>query len=211
MAMTKTLSIADLKAIFAELSRVMAENRQRLIDMDAVVGDGDLGVTMTKGFAVAAQAAGAYADNDAGKMLMMAGMTVAREAPSTLGTLVASGFMRAGKELAGKEELTLSDSAHMLAGFARGIMDRGHAKPGDKTIVDALLPAVAALEAAPESSFGDAWQAALKASEEGAQNAKQMKAQFGRAAYQGENSIGIDDPGAAVGVLLVRTIAEAVR
>ena len=209
--MTTTLSIADLKAIFAELSRVMAENRQRLIDMDAVVGDGDLGVTMSKGFQVGSDAAAKYEGTDAGKMLMTVGVTIAREAPSTLGTLVASGFMRGGKELGGKETLTLSDSAAFLGGFARGIMDRGKAKPGDKTIVDALLPAVAALEARPEASFGDAWQAAFMAAEEGAQNAKQMKAQFGRAAYQGENSIGIDDPGAAVGVLLVKTIAEAVR
>lgn len=210
--MMSSLSIADLKGIFAELAQTMTENFDRLTELDAAAGDGDLGITMTKGFAAAAKAADAYAETDAGRLVMLAGMAMAKEAPSTLGTLIASGLMKAGKEVAGKEELTVGDSAQMLSGFVRGIMDRGKCKPGEKTIVDALLPAVEAMQGVgPGATLGDAWQAALTAAEAGLETTKQMKAVHGRAAYHGEKSAGEVDPGATVGVLMLRTIVAAVR
>ena len=208
--MNDSLSIDDLKKVFAALARAMAENFQLLTDLDAVAGDGDLGITMTRGFTAANIAASNYAEKDAGKMLMMAGMAIAREAPSTLGTLLASGFMKGGKELMGKEQLALADTAKMLDGFAKGIMERGKAKPGDKTIVDALLPAADALRTAGlDTTIAHAWDAALRAAEAGLESTRQMKAVHGRAAYRGENSIGMIDPGATVGVMLIRAIAEA--
>ena len=205
------LAIPDLQAIFAGLSRTMADNFQLLTDLDAAAGDGDLGITMTKGFAAAANAAQGYAEKDAGKLLLLAGMAIAREAPSTLGPLIASGFMKGAKEVIGKETLAVADSVRFLSGFLRGIMDRGKSKPGEKTIIDVLLPAAEALEAAAEQSFADAWQAALQAAEAGLESTKQMKAQHGRAAYRAEDSIGKVDGGATVGVMLVKAIAEAVR
>jgi len=209
--MTRTLSIADLQGIFADLSRTMAENFDVLTELDAAAGDGDLGITMSKGFAAAAKAAEACTEKDAGRLLLVAGMAIAREAPSTLGTLIASGFMKAAKEVTGKDAITLADSARALSGFVHGIMDRGKCKPGEKTIVDALLPAVEALQtASPEQSFAGAWQQALTAAEKGLESTKQMKAVHGRAAYQGQNSIGKLDPGATVGILLVKTIVAAV-
>ena len=209
--MKTALAIPDLQAIFADLSRTMTDNFQLLTDLDAAAGDGDLGITMTKGFAAAANAAQGYAEKDAGKLLLLAGMAIAREAPSTLGTLIASGFMKGAKEVIGKETLAVADSARFLSGFVRGIMDRGKSKPGEKTIIDVLLPAAEALEAAAEQSFADAWQAALQAAEAGLESTKQMKAQHGRAAYRAEDSIGKVDGGATVGVMLVKAIAEAVR
>ena len=210
--MKTALTITDLQAIFADLSRTMADNFQLLTDLDAAAGDGDLGITMTKGFAAAAKAVHGYAEKDAGKLLLLAGMAIAREAPSTLGTLIASGFMKGAKEVSGKETLAVADSARLLSGFARGIMDRGKSKPGEKTIIDVILPAAEALEAAaPGQSFADAWQAALQAAEAGLESTKQMKAQHGRAAYRAEDSIGKVDGGATVGVMLVKAIADAVR
>lgn len=208
--MNDSLSIEDLKNVFATLEQVMADNFQLLTDLDAVAGDGDLGITMTKGFAAANKAASDYAEKDAGKMLMMAGMAIAREAPSTLGTLLASGLMKGGKEVTGKEQLALADTARMMDGFARGLMERGKAKPGEKTIVDALLPAADALRAAgPGWTIAQAWTAALQAAEAGLESTRQMKAVHGRAAYRGENSVGMVDPGATVGVMLIKAIAEA--
>jgi dihydroxyacetone kinase-like protein len=210
--MSDSLSIERLKAIFAELARVMAENFQLLTDLDAVAGDGDLGITTSKGFAAANKAAHEYADKDAGRLLLLAGMAIAREAPSTLGTLLASGFMKGAKEVMGMESLPLPATVRMMDGFVRGIMERGKAQQGDKTIIDALFPAVEALRAAePNSSLAEAWAAALSAAEAGLQNTKQMRAVHGRAAYRGESSIGMVDPGATVGVLLVRVFAEGVR
>jgi len=208
--MSRSLSIAELQGIFAGLSRTMAENFDLLTELDAAAGDGDLGITMSKGFAAAAKAAEGYTEKDAGRLLLLAGMAIAKEAPSTLGTLIASGLMKAGKEVAGKEAVGLAESAQALGGFVRGIMERGKCKPGEKTIVDALLPAVEALQAAgADEAFGEAWQAALAAAEKGLEATKQMKAVHGRAAYQGDNSIGKVDPGATVGVMLVRAVVEA--
>lgn len=207
--MNDSLSIENLKSVFAALERVMADNFQLLTDLDAVAGDGDLGITMTKGFAAANKAASDYAEKDAGKLLMLAGMAIAREAPSTLGTLLASGFMKCGKEVMGRETLALADSARMMDCFARGLMERGKAQPGEKTIVDALLPAANALKAAgPDATIAQAWSAALRAAEAGLEATRQMKAVHGRAAYRGEKSVGMVDPGATVGVMLIKAIAD---
>lgn len=208
--MNNSLSIEDLKSVFAALDRVMVDNFQLLTDLDAAAGDGDLGITMTKGFAAANRAASEYAEKDAGRMLMMAGMAIAREAPSTLGTLLASGFMKGGKRVMGKEHLALTDTAKMMDGIALGIMERGKAKPGEKTIIDALLPAADTLRAAgPDWTIARAWTAALEAAEAGLESTRQMTAVHGRAAYRGANSVGMVDPGATVGVMLIRAIAEA--
>ncbi len=208
--MIRSLTIEDLKSIFAALERVMADNFQLLTDLDAVAGDGDLGVTMTKGFAAANVAAREYTEKDAGRLLILSGMAIAREAPSTLGTLLASGFMKGGKEVMGKDALALDDTTRMMDGFLKGIKERGKSKPGEKTIIDALLPAIEALRAAgSDATIAQAWAAALSAAEVGLESTKQMKAIHGRAAYRGENSVGMVDPGAAVGVMLVRAFAEA--
>ena len=210
--MKSSLTLEDLKSIFAALERVMADNFQLLTDLDAVAGDGDLGITMTKGFAAANKAATSYAENDAGKLLMLAGMSIAREAPSTLGTLLATGLMRAGKEVTGRDALTLEDTIKMLNALINGIMERGKAQPGEKTIIDALLPARDALQSAgAEVTMSEAWRAAAKAAEAGLEATRQMKAVHGRAAYRGENSVGMVDPGATVGVMLIKAIAEAAR
>lgn len=210
--MIDSLSIETLKNIFAELARVMTENFQLLTDLDAVAGDGDLGITTSKGFAAANKAVQEYAENDAGRLLLLVGMAIAREAPSTLGTLLASGFMKGAKEVMGMDSLPLAATVRVMDGFVRGIMERGKAQQGEKTIIDVLFPAVAALRAAePHSSLAEAWAAALRAAEAGLQNTKQMRAVHGRAAYRGENSIGMVDPGATVGVLLVKVIAEGVH
>lgn len=210
--MNRSLTIEDLQCIFGALERVMADNFQLLTDLDAAAGDGDLGITMSKGFAAANKAAAQYAEEDAGRLLMLAGMAIAREAPSTLGTLLASGFMKGGKEVSGKQALALDDTTHLLEGFLKGIMERGKAQPGEKTIIDALLPALDALLAASADwSIAQAWAIALQAAEVGLESTKHMKAIHGRAAYRGENSIGMVDPGATVGVMIVRAFAEAAR
>lgn len=210
--MKTSLNVNDGKAIFEALSQTMAENRQLLTDLDAESGDGDLGITMTKGFAAAAKTAQDFAEDDIGRLFLVSGMSIAKNAPSTLGTLIASGFMKCSKGLIGKRELTTTDCAAMMAGFVEGIMDRGKSKPGEKTIVDTLLPAAEALRDAPaDAPLGDAWAAAASAAESGLEKSKQMKAQHGRAAYYGDASIGKQDPGATVGVLMVKTIAGQLR
>ena len=135
------MGIEDVKKLFAAWAQVMLENRDRLIDMDSVAGDGDLGLTMTDGFAAASKTVDASAEADLGKTVYQAGKAFGSAAPSSLGTLFAAGFMSAGMALKGKTELDTAAVAAMIRAFADGIARLGKAKEGEKTVLDALYPA----------------------------------------------------------------------
>ncbi len=207
------LNIADIKELFLNLKNVMLKNRDYLIDLDSKMGDSDLGLTMVSAFSSASAFAENYSENDVGLLFMKAGMEMAKSAPSTMGTLMGTGFMRGGKALKGKSDLTLSDFVIFWEAFVTGLMDRGKAKPGDKTIIDSLYPAMSALKAESEkgSRLYPAFVKAKEASEEGVEKAKTMIAQFGRAAYYQEKSATIIDPGTVVGKLLIETFTDYIK
>jgi dihydroxyacetone kinase-like protein len=192
---------------------LMDEHRDRLVALDQAVGDGDLGLTMTKAFAAADEYAASAAGVTPGKMLMQAGMAIAKAAPSTMGTLVATGFMRGGKAVADADALDTPALATFFRAFTAGIMERGKTQPGNKTVVDALDPAATALEAA--AARGTDMRAALAdaavAAEHGRVAARQMMSQHGKAAVFREQTIGVDDPGAAVGELILQGFARSVE
>jgi len=204
---------SDLPGLFQAWDAVMAEQKDALILLDGVMGDGDLGLTMVAAFAAAAAEVAGSAEADLGMVLAKAGMAMARAAPSTMGTLVGSGFMRGGKALRGQAALAAPEFALFLGAFTEGVMDRGKARPGEKTIIDALHPAALAAQAQAQGGAGLARTAAAaaEAAEAGLQAATGMLAQHGRAVYYQEKSIGRQDPGATVGCLLVKTLAEYVQ
>lgn len=197
--------------MLSEISKIMDENKSRLIELDSVVGDGDLGLTMTKGFRAAYETAEGSGEADAGRLLYGAGKAMSSAAPSTMGTLMALGLMQGGKVLKGKTELTDTDIADFLAAYEDAVMTRGKAKLGEKTFLDGFDPGVKALKAALESgeSLADATQKAAAASEEGFKAATDMIAVHGKPAVKGEASRGMEDPGAAVAVLIMQAIANA--
>jgi len=205
----------DLPGLFAAWSAVMAAHKDALIALDGVMGDGDLGLTMAAAFAAAAAEVQASAEPDPGVVLMKAGMAMAKAAPSTMGTLVGTGYMRGGKALKGRAdaELGVADLANFLRAFVDGLMDRGKARPGEKTIIDALDPAATAVEAASArgASLGEAATAMAEAAALGLEAATAMLAQHGRAAYYQEKSRGKQDPGATVGCLIVRSLADYIH
>jgi len=132
-----------------------------LTELDQAVGDGDLGVTAVK-LAKALEAAADQGDADLGRFLAQTGMPLNRAAPSTMGTLMATALMQAGKRMVGKESLTATDLAQLLSAATEGVRTRGKANLGDKTLLDALQPASAAFAAAlsegkplPRRSRGD--------------------------------------------------------
>jgi len=204
-----SLDINAIRSILNQLKRIMDEHRDRLIELDRAVGDGDLGLTMTKAFTAAHETALAASETLPGKLLMRAGMAMAKAAPSTMGTLVATGFMRGGKALGEAERITVKEMAAFLRAFTDGIMERGKTKLGNKTIVDALHPAALALEkaCAAGKSLSEALADAVLGAEEGRKAARQMKSQHGKAAVFGEQTVGKEDPGANVAVLLVQGFA----
>lgn len=190
--------------IMRALSELMRENKQYLIELDSAMGDGDLGLTMERAFGAGYAEIAEDAEADIGKLLMKAGMAMARAAPSTMGTLVATGFMRGGKAIAGRGEISTADLTAFFSAFVGGVMERGKARPGEKTIIDSMHPAVEALAAAKGGDLRTALGKALAAAEAGLEASKDMVARHGRVAYYGEQSKGKQDPGATVGVLIFR-------
>jgi phosphoenolpyruvate---glycerone phosphotransferase subunit DhaL len=185
----------------------MEDRKAFLIELDGQVGDSDLGLTMSKGFAAAAEAVSAVPGpaEPPGKLLARAGMAMARAAPSTMGTLLATGFMRGGKAVEGAEALGTAELRRFWEAFVIGILERGKAKPGDKTVVDALLPAAKAFEEAEGAgrSLPAALASAAAAAAAGVEATKGMVAQHGKAACFQQKTLGLPDAGATVGSMLV--------
>lgn len=205
--MDRTYIIRLLK----EIQDIMVENREYLINLDSIVGDGDLGLTMSDGFVAAYKAVAESEETDAGRILYNAGKAMSTAVPSTMGTLMASGLMQAGKVLKGKTELTDGDIADIFAAYLDGVANRGKAKVGEKTFLDGLDPAVIALKEA--LSAGDSLPVAATkaraAAELGFKNTTHMIAIHGRAATRGEASRVLEDPGAAVAMLIMKAFEKS--
>ncbi len=204
------ITAEELRAIFAALSEIMEENKQYLVALDSAVGDGDLGLTMSQGFRSAAEFVDSMDETDVGIILARAGMTIASKAPSTMGTLMGTGFMKGGRAVQGRDFLGLDELTGFLEAFLEGIMERGRCRPGEKTVVDALQPALEALKAAGGQGLPltEALDRAYEAAAAGLEKTKDMVAQHGRPAYYGEGSRGKEDPGAAVGVFLIKGLRQ---
>ncbi len=186
------------------------EQTDYLTSLDQAMGDGDMGITLSK-IAVALLA---YADatptGDISKFLVGAGMTANRAAPSTIGTLLATALMRMGKVAKDKDALTLTDLAELLPAADAGIQQGGKAKPGDKTIIDALHPASEAFAAAVAqgASMQEAGLSALEAAKAGRDLVTALRSKVGRASWVGERTEGKIDPGCAAFVVMLSAIVE---
>ncbi|MEM1484426.1 DAK2 domain-containing protein [Oscillospiraceae bacterium PP1C4] len=200
------LTVNEFKGLFAAWSKTMTENRDYLIDLDSIVGDGDLGLTMADGFAAASNYAQSCENTDLGNLFYFAGKTMATAVPSTMGTLMASGLMEVGKTLKTKTQLSANEAYLIFEAYENGVMLRGKAKVGEKTFLDGLDPAIKVLKAASaDSDMAAVWADAASAAAQGAQNTTTMLAVHGRAATRGEQSRSLLDPGAVVAKMLVET------
>jgi len=212
MAIT-TFRPSDLIALFKSWRSLFAEQRAFLIALDGKVGDSDLGITMNRAFAAASEALDAEGE-EAGlaKLLRTAGVIMARAAPSTMGTLTATGFLRASKAVDGKDELATPDLAAFWRAYRDGVAERGKAKLGDKTLLDVLEPIAVTLEvqASIGASLVDALTATAYAAEQALESTKAMVAQHGKAAAFQEKTVGLQDAGATVGYLLIRRMSDFV-
>ncbi|MBW8283602.1 MAG: dihydroxyacetone kinase subunit L [Rhizobium sp.] len=209
----ESFNAADLIGQFKSWKALFAEQREFLIALDGKVGDSDLGITMSKAFAAASEALDAEGEGAGmAKLLRTAGATMARAAPSTMGTLTATGFLRASKAVEGKDELGTADLAAFWRAYRDGVAERGKAKLGDKTLLDVLDPIAATLEAQASSgaSLSDALGAAADAAEQALEATKAMVAQHGKAAAFQQKTVGLQDAGATVGYFLIRRMSEYV-
>ncbi|MDO4648439.1 MAG: dihydroxyacetone kinase subunit L [Eubacteriales bacterium] len=198
------ISFEQIPEMFESVGNLFVEKKEELCEMDARLGDGDLGLTMSKGYAalpdlMRAEAEGA--GGDLGKMLMKAGMKMSSLVPSTMGFLMSTGIMEGGKALKGKTELDAEGLAAYLKGFAAGVQKRGKCSAGQRTIYDSILPAAEAAEkaAVPGASLQDVITAALEGAKAGVEATKDMTPVFGKAAVHAAQCVGVEDQGAVAG------------
>jgi dihydroxyacetone kinase-like protein len=204
-----TIRPPEVLAAMGRAARALEAAHDRLTELDQAMGDGDLGITAVK-------IAGALNDymkvdpgEDLGKWLSGAGMAVNRAASSTMGTLLATGLMRAGKQARGLPALTPGDLAAMLQAADLGIQERGKAQLGQKTLVDALHPATEAFAAAIQQGceLREAGTRMAAAAQAGCDRVTPLKSSTGRASWVGERTVGLVDPGCEAIVILLKALA----
>ncbi len=204
------VSREDVVAWIVAYAQVIAENSQYLTQLDAAIGDADHGANMERGFKAVVSKLPSVADKDIGAIFKTVGMTLVSTVGGAGGPLYGTFFLQAANAAAGKNELDLADWVAALDAATQGVIARGKANPGDKTMVDALLPAVAALKDAANDgrSLGEAAEQSARAAEQGMKSTIPLVARKGRASYLGERSAGHQDPGATSSYLLLDTAAK---
>ena len=208
--MRTTITNTELLALLRQMATDMEAQKDYLCELDGAMGDGDQGVTMAIGFGAIRSGLEALADQDIGTIVTKSGLAFNGTAASTIGALLATACLRAGAAAKGKRALTVPDLATMAEAAAAGIQTRGKAQLGDKTVLDALIPAATALRAAATAGAGieAALQAALVAAKAGVQATIPLKARVGRAAWIAERSVGHQDPGATSFSLMLKSAVE---
>jgi dihydroxyacetone kinase-like protein len=201
------LTPAQIRSWISAASAELDKNSAFLCDLDAAIGDGDHGANMTRGFtAVVKKLEGGAGADDLGALFKAVGMTLLSTVGGAAGPLYGGFFLEWGKQSAGKQTL---DAASLTALVDAGLADikrRGKAELGDKTMVDALAPAVEAMKTAG-ADLTTVTRAAADAARLAATNTAPLLARKGRASYLGERSIGHQDPGANSSALLLEALA----
>ena len=185
----------------------MGEHRQELVRLDTAIGDGDHGTNMDRGMRKAVEKLDAADQADPGTVLKTVAMALVSSVGGAAGPLYGTLFLQMGTALAGQEEIDLVGWTEAWRKGLEGVQARGKAQPGDKTMVDALIPAIAALEGA--SDLGEGLRAATQAAEEGMRATTPLVARKGRASYLGERSKDHQDPGATSTYYLFKSAEEA--
>ena len=202
---------AKVIAILKNIIAAIEENAQFLTDLDAAIGDNDHGINMARGFKKVDADLPGLAGKDIGAILKKVGMDLVSTVGGSSGPLYGTAFMKAGAKAAGKNEISLEDFIVMMDEAIGGVQLRGKAVKGEKTMLDAMIPAQEAMKAAAVGGADTAavLQAGVKAAEEGVEYTKTIIATKGRASYLGERSIGHQDPGATSFTVILQAIAAA--
>jgi phosphoenolpyruvate---glycerone phosphotransferase subunit DhaL len=210
--MKQTLTQPDVLAALRKQAEDLTARADDLRELDAAIGDGDLGITVTIGFQAVCETLLGIEGADLSTLLMRSGMAFNRKAASTFGALYATMMMRAARVAKGVEAIGASEFGAMLSAAVEGVQERGKAQRGDKTMLDALIPAAEAAMAAAEAgaSLAETAKRAAEAAEEGARATVGMKSRTGRASWFSERTEGVQDPGATAVSLMLRSFQEFV-
>jgi phosphoenolpyruvate---glycerone phosphotransferase subunit DhaL len=205
-----SVTFEDAVGMVRAYADVIAENKSYLTDLDSAIGDADHGINMNRGFQAVLGKLDDVGAGDIGAMFKTVGMTLVSTVGGAGGPLYGTLFLQLGAATAGKAELNAEDWVAALTAAIDGVAARGKAEPNDKTMLDALWPARAALaEALGEgASFPEALQRSAAAGEEGMKATIPLVARKGRASYLGERSAGHQDPGSTSSFLFLKTVAD---
>ena len=205
------MDLAQLTTWIREYARVIGENAQFLTDLDAAIGDADHGINMDRGMTAVLAALDEATPADMSALCKEVGMTLVKSVGGASGPLYGTFFLRMAGALGADENVDAADFAKALRAGVEGVVQRGRAEAGDKTMFDALAPGLDALDSALASG-GDlavALADATVAAEKGRDATESMVARKGRASYLGQRSVGHVDPGATSAAMLIAAAASA--
>ena len=209
MVKTEKIGFKKMKEILIAVAEEVIKNTDYLTDLDRACGDGDFGVGMYRGFTNAKNSVQAYKGNDIGELFAKMGSAIMSSVGGASGPVFGTLFSTTGMKLKGKTEVGLKEFADALKASSGMIANLGKVQKGDKTMFDALAPAVEVLQAATASglSLKESFEKAAEVAERSAEATKEMVARKGKASYLGEKTIGYIDPGAATIALIFKTIS----
>lgn len=205
-----TIQRDDVLNWVREYAQVIEDNHEMLTELDREIGDADHGANMRRGFKAVLEKLPSVEDKDIGTILKTVGMTLLSKVGGAGGPLYSTIFMKAGMTIGAKMEMELSDWAQALEAGIMGVATLGKAQLNDKTMLDALYPALDALKQAIADGVptGDALKRSAEAAHQGMLATVPLMARKGRASYLGERSIGHQDPGATSTTLLLESVAK---
>jgi len=205
-----TVGTQDVLRWLEALQKVFNERRQELTDLDSAVGDGDFGISLDRGFTAVQAELAAHPPADLRAAFQSVASVLIKSMGGSSGPLLGTFFLRAGATCAGKSELGPADVVALFQAGVEGLQQRGKAERGDKTMLDAWLPALEAMRTALEenSALSEILDRGAAAADAGARATIAMQARKGRASYLGERSIGHQDAGATGSALMLRTVAD---
>jgi dihydroxyacetone kinase-like protein len=209
--MADNVDVAALTEWIREFARVIGENAQLLSDLDAAIGDADHGINMERGMTAVLGALDEAAPTDMPALCKQVGMTLVKSVGGASGPLYGTFFLRMATPLGATDDVAATDFAAALRAGVEGVVQRGRAESGDKTMYDALAPALDALDAALASGadLSKALSDAAAAAQSGRDATESMVARKGRASYLGQRSVGHQDPGATSSAMLIAAAATA--
>ena len=204
-----TLSLLQVERGLRTVARISLENEKYFCDLDGEMGDADFGKSIRDGFSAVLSELPSIDRADIGTFLIKVGTVFASHAGGTSGPMWGTAFLKAGLKAKGKTELTLADLVQMGRAAVQGIMARGGAQVGDKTLIDAIVPALDKVEELQaEGDFKSAFQAASEAATAAVEGTRHWAAKRGRQSYAGDRTIGTLDPGIVAVAMMLTAVAR---
>lgn len=205
----QSLSLRDARSWIDETARLIVEQADSLTTLDTAIGDGDHGNNMSRGFSAVEKKLETTPVSDVSSLFKLVGMTLLSTVGGAAGPLYGGFFLALARGTAGKQSLSKEELLQSLREGLADIQRRGKAQPGDKTMVDTLIPALDTMAATPDGDIAVATRSAAGTASDAAKATIPMLARKGRASYLGERSIGHQDPGATSCSLLFQALASA--